>query len=342
MVRFGILGFGLHAVKRVVPAFKGVQHCTISALSRRNLADAKASAEKYGIPHAFDSGAALCASPDVDAVFVASPDAFHLRDVLTAIEHGKPVLCEKPMAMNAAEARRMVKVAKAKKLLLGVAQVFRFEQTVLRVRELLAQGVLGRVLFARSEFCYPGGTHPRQWLRDQKLACGGPMADVGVHCIDALRFMLQDEIESVFASAAYETASPLETSASMTLKFSRGTLGAVNVSILSPYRTPFEGVGEKGSIRAENFFTVEAPVELVIETDGETRREKLSNHEAYARQLDSFAVAIERGTPFVAPGAEGLRNQMVLDAAFRSAKNGKAEPVEQIKQNATDCTDEHG
>lgn len=327
MVRFGILGFGLHAVKRAVPAFKRAQHCAISALSRRNVADAKASAEKYGIPHAFDSGEALCASPDVDAVFVASPDALHLGDVLTALEHGKPVLCEKPMAMNAAEARRMVEAAKQKKLLLGVAQIFRFEDTVLRVRELLKQGALGKVLFARSEFCYPGGTHPRQWLRDQRLACGGPMADVGVHCIDALRFMLQDEVESVFAAAAYGTTSSLETSASMSLKFREGTLGTVNVSILSQYRTPFEVVGEKGSIRAENFFTVEAPVELVIETDGETRREKHSNHEAYTRQFDSFALAIERGATFVAAGEEGLRNQMVLDAAFHSAKSGKAEPI---------------
>lgn len=328
MVRFGILGFGLHAVKRAVPAFKRTQHCSISALSRRNLADAQDSAEKYDIPHAFDSGEALCASPDVDAVFVASPDAFHLRDVLIALEHGKPVLCEKPMAMNAAEAGQMVETAGKKKLLLGVAHVFRFEDTVLRVRELLKQGVPGKMLFARSEFCYPGSTHPRQWLRDQKLACGGPMADVGVHCIDALRFMLQDEIESVFASAAYDGASPLETSAGMSLKFRQGTLGTVNVSILSPYRTPFEVVGERGSIRAANFFTVEAPVDLVIETNGETRREQHSNHEAYVRQFDSFALAVERGSPFIAPGEEGLRNQLVLDAAFRSAKSGKAEQVE--------------
>jgi predicted dehydrogenase len=328
MVRFGILGFGLHAVKRVVPAFKRAQHCQITALSRRNLADAKASAEKYGVAQAFDSSAALCASPNVDAVFVASPDALHLRDVLTALEHSKPVLCEKPMAMNADEARQMVEAARKKKVLLGVAHVFRFEDTVLRVRELLSQGMLGKLLFARSEFCYPGTTHPRQWLRDQKLACGGPMADVGVHCIDALRFILQDEVESVFASATHDGASPLETAATMSLKFRQGSLGTLNVSILSSYRTPFEVVGEEGSIRAENFFTVEAPVELVVEANGETRREQHSNHEAYVRQFDSFAIAVERGIAFAASGEEGLRNQMVLDAAFRSAKSGRVELIE--------------
>jgi len=327
MVRFGIVGFGLHAVKRVMPAFSITKHCTVTALSRRSLADAKASAAKYGIPHAFNSTEALCASPEVDGVFVTTPDALHLRDVLTALEHGKPVLCEKPMAMNAAEAQQMVDAARRKKLLLGVAHVFRFEHTVLRVRQLFAEGAIGRVLFARSEFCYPGQNHSRQWLRDGKLAAGGPIADVGVHCIDALRFILQDDVRTVFASAAYDDQSSLEHSASMNLNFRKGTLGTVNVSILGPYRTPFEVVGEKGSIRAENFFTVEAPVELVIETDGSVRRETLSNHEAYARQFDAFALALEQRTPFPAPGEEGLRNQLVLDAAFRSAKSRTAEPV---------------
>lgn len=327
MVRFGIVGFGLHAVKRVMPAFSLTKHCKITALSRRSLADAKTSAAKYGIAYAFDSTEALCASPEVDALFVTTPDALHLRDVLTALEHGKPVLCEKPMAMNAAEAQQMVEAARRKKLLLGVAHVFRFEDTVLRARQLLAEGAIGRVVFARSEFCYPGQNHSRQWLRDGKLAAGGPIADVGVHCIDALRFILQDDVHTVFTSAVYDDRSLLEHSASMNLNFHKGTLGTVNVSILSPYRTPFELVGEKGSIRAENFFTVEAQVELVIETDGTVRRETRSNHESYARQFDGFALAVERGAPFPAPGEEGLRNQLVLDAAFRSAKTHKAEAL---------------
>lgn len=328
MVRFGILGFGLHAVKRVMPAFERVKHCQVTALSRRNLADARAAAEKYKIPLAFDSGDALCASPQVDAVFVSTPDACHLADVLTALRHGKPVLCEKPMAMNASEAARMVNAAVKQKLLLGVAHVFRFEDSVLRVRQLLAEGAMGRPLFARSEFCYPGKTHTRRWLRDAKMSCGGPIGDVGVHCLDALRFILGDEVASVFTAASYDDpGSTLETTASMTLKFRTGILANINVSILSPYRTPFEIVGERGTIRAQDFFSVEKPVELIIEQDGATRSETHSNHEAYVRQFDAFALAVGKGEPFAAPGEEGLINQRVLDAAFRSAESGKEEKL---------------
>ncbi|MCI0349925.1 MAG: Gfo/Idh/MocA family oxidoreductase [Acidobacteriales bacterium] len=328
MVRFGILGFGLHAVKRVMPAFERVQHCRVTALSRRAMADAKASAAEYGIPLAFDSGEALCDSPEVDAVFVSTPDACHLRDVLTALRHGKPVLCEKPMAMSARQAEQMVAEAAKKNLLLGVAHVFRFEDSVLRARELVTEGTIGRPLFARSEFCYLAKTHTRQWLRDAEMSCGGPIGDVGVHCIDALRFILEDEPDSVFTAATYDDASALETSASMSLKFHKGTLGNVNVSILSPYRPPFEIVGEQGSIRAQDFFSVEVPVELIIETQGKVRRETISNHDAYVRQFDAFALAVEKGTPFAAPGEEGLHNQLVLDAAFHSARSGKTEIVD--------------
>ncbi len=90
---------------------------------------AEASAAEYKIPYAFDSGAELCRSSEVDAIFVATTDCWHLKDVLLAIESGKPVLCEKPMGMNAGECCQMVEAARQAKLLLGVAQVFRFERS---------------------------------------------------------------------------------------------------------------------------------------------------------------------------------------------------------------------
>src|SRR5437660_736180 len=130
MVRFGIVGFGLHAVKRLMPGFSLSKRCQVTALSRRDLPQAKQSAAQYKIPLAFDSVTELCASPEVDAVLVTTPNSLHLSDVLTAIEAGKPVLCEKPMAMNARECGQMVEAARRRKVLLGIAHVFRFNQSV--------------------------------------------------------------------------------------------------------------------------------------------------------------------------------------------------------------------
>src|SRR4051812_45636239 len=125
MLRFGIVGFGRHAVKRLMPGFAGAKQCRVTALSRRDAKQAADSASAYKVAEAFTSTAALCESPNVDAVFIASPDSFHLADTLTAFQHGKHVLVEKPMAMNSAEAFQMVQAADRANLNLGVAQVFR-------------------------------------------------------------------------------------------------------------------------------------------------------------------------------------------------------------------------
>src|SRR5512133_2751710 len=127
MIRFGIIGFGLHAVKRMVPGFRYAQNCRLVALSRRDMAQARESAREFDVPLAFDSVEELCRHSEVDAVFVATPNICHLSDVLTAVKYGKAVLCEKPMAMNADECRQMVEAANAAGVKLGVAQVFRFE-----------------------------------------------------------------------------------------------------------------------------------------------------------------------------------------------------------------------
>jgi 1,5-anhydro-D-fructose reductase (1,5-anhydro-D-mannitol-forming) len=200
MINFGILGFGLHAVKRLMPGFALATNCRVVALSRRDLAKAEASARQFQIPLAFASAEELCRSPEVDAIFVATPNACHLQDVLLAIECGKPVLCEKPMGVNADQCRQMVEAARRAKILLGVAQVFRFEQSTRRLRERIEAGQIGRPIFARAEFSFPGGaSHTRTWLNNLTIAGGGPIADVGVHCIDALRYILQDEVVRVTA-----------------------------------------------------------------------------------------------------------------------------------------------
>ena len=175
LVRFGILGFGLHAVKRLMPGFALAQNCRVTALSRRTLEKARDSARQHNIPLAFDSAEELCRSPEVDAVLVTTPNACHLADVLLALRCGKPVLCEKPMGVHAGECRTMVEAARSAKLLLGVAQVFRFEDSTARVRDRVAAGQIGKVIFARSEFSFPGSAGTSAGL-DPRSGRGGRRA----------------------------------------------------------------------------------------------------------------------------------------------------------------------
>ena len=333
MIGFGIVGFGLHAVKRMMPAFTASKKCRVTALARRDPAKAAESAKQFRIPHAFTSVEELCRHPEVDAVFVTGPNSLHLPDVLTAVAARKPVLCEKPMAMNSDECRVMVEAARQANVLLGVAHVFRFEESTARFRDLLVSGEFGRPVLARSEFCFRAGdAHPRKWLRDKSIAGAGPLFDVGVHSIDTLRFILRDEVVRVSARAVSEPPpSTVESSATMVLEFSKGTLANVSVSFTAEYRTPLEIVGEHGSVRAEDALNVERPVKIeIIRPSANVSSETVSNDAAYLRQVDAFADAVAGRSAFPIGGEEGWQNQEILDAAVRSIQSGRVENVPRV------------
>ena len=329
MVRFGIAGFGLHAVRRLMPGFVLAQNCKVVALSRRDQQKARDVAAQYHIPHIFASTEELCRCPDVDAVLVTTPNVCHLADVLTVVGARKPVLCEKPMGMNADECRQMVESARKAGVLLGVAQVFRFEESTRRLRERIASGEIGKLVFARAEFSFSFNHHARTWINDRSIAGGGPISDVGVHCIDALRYILQDEVQRVSAiGRSDERSGDVEAAAILTFEFRQGTLATVLVSTRAQYRTPLEFVGADGALRADDGLTVDRPITIELWRDRElVGSESVSNHLAYARQVDSFSRAVEGSESFPVRGEVGWQNQIILDAAFRSMMSGKTEPV---------------
>ena len=154
-------------------------------------------AAEYGVPkdsiYSYEDMDRMRDNKAIDAVYVALPNSMHAEYTIRAAQAGKHVLCEKPMGMNASECQQMVQAALSAGVLLGIAQVFRFEESVAKVRDRVAAGEIGDPILARAEFSFPGSKHARTWLSDRSLAGGGPIADVGVHCIDALRYILQDE-----------------------------------------------------------------------------------------------------------------------------------------------------
>ncbi len=240
------------------------------------------------------------------------------------------------MAMNADECRQMVEAAREAGVLLGVALVFRFEESTARFRERVAAGDIGRPIFARAEFSYPGSGHGRTWLYNRSIGGGGPIADVGVHCIDALRYILQDEPRRVTAvGGPDEQSGDVEAAAVVTLAFQRGTLATVLVSTRAHYRTPLEIVGDAGVLWAHDALNVEHPIKLELWRDGQRAAEEtVSNRLAYARQVDAFAAAVEGREVFPVPGQEGWRNQLILDAAYRSLFSGNSEELTALSDDA--------
>ena len=327
-IRFGFLGYGLHASRRLVPAFAKAQEAEATGFWRRNAEAAQADAQKTGMK-AYGSAEELCASAEIDAVFITSPDALHLEHARIAFAHGKAVLCEKPLAMNAGQAAEMQAAAEAAGTLFGVGQNFRYNHSLEFMRDQIAAGRIGVPQIAHAQFNYLANLATRTWIADAALACGGPIADVGVHCIDALRFILQDEVKTISVLASSDAHSgELEAMATMQMQMRSGMYANVATSARSPYRTLLEVVGSEGVLIAENGLTVDRPVDVVLRKGGEVLETTiLDNGDGYVRMLDAFAQAMRGDGVFAASGADGVTNQRILDAAFRSWHSGMRETL---------------
>jgi 1,5-anhydro-D-fructose reductase (1,5-anhydro-D-mannitol-forming) len=326
-VRYAILGFGHHAVRRLSPAFPKCEHSTLSGMWRRDHAAALANCAEYKIPHCFATREELCSSPDVDVVFITSPDAMHRDDTLLALKHGKAVLCEKPLAMSAAEAEEMNAAANAAGLLFGVAQNFRYNRSLEWMREQITAGAIGKPQLARAEYCYPATNSARKWITDAKLAYGGPIGDVGVHCIDALRCVLDEDVVSVSTLARKDALSgEVEAVASLQLEMTGDVFATVATSARTPYRSLVEVNGSDGVMTAEGCLTVDRPVQIVVRRAGEVVESvTVDNGDGYSRMLDSFASALRGGGNFAATGEDGVHNMQALDAAIKSWRSGARE-----------------
>jgi 1,5-anhydro-D-fructose reductase (1,5-anhydro-D-mannitol-forming) len=324
-VRFAILGFGHHAVRRLLPAFSRCNVATLNGMWRRDQTAAGQDCEEYKISHCFPTREALCSSPEVDVVLITSPDAMHWDDTLLALRHGKAVLCEKPAAMNAAEAVEMQAAARAAGLLYGVAQNFRFNRSLEWMREQIAAGRIGKPQLAHAQYSYPAGQSPRKWIMDPTLACGGPVADVGVHCIDALRYVLGADVVRVSTVAQKdEMSGRVEAIASLQLEMTGGIYANVTASARSLYRTLFEVTGSDGVLTAENGLTVDRPVQVMVRRAGElVETVTIENGDGYTRMLDSFALAFRGEGSFPASGVDAISNMRALDAAYASWQSGR-------------------
>jgi predicted dehydrogenase len=323
-VRYGIIGFGAFAERTIAPAIRESPNSELVAIQKRSLAAVKEKARIFNIPHAFDSVEALVKHPDVDAVFIVSANSQHAPETLVAARAGKHVLVEKPMAMNVAEAETMIEVCKKNNIKFMVAHMVRLSPLVLRMKELIQSGCIGKITFIKSEFIYDGRLSHRPWLVDRNIAGGGPIFDIGVHCLDTTRFLLNDEVISV-KSQLDPTPSIVttESTAQLALKFSRGTTASIFCSYAAPIRrTYIEVIGEKGILSSENFSWSGNTLSLKVmlgKNDKiiESREETIVVPNIYEKEITLFSDCILNNTESPISGEEGLKNQRVLDAAMK-------------------------
>lgn len=323
-IRYGIIGFGLFAERAIAPAILASPNSTLVAIQKRSIAAAREKADQLSIPHAFSTAAELAACPDVDAVFIVSANVAHHDETITAARAGKHVLVEKPMAMNAIEAKHMVEECERNHVKLMVGQVVRFSPIVRRIRDLVQSGALGRIVTARADYFFNARLSKRKWLYDRELAGGGAVFDIGVHCLDTLSFILEDRVESVRAMLSPEpTTTTTEGSAVLGLKYSKGTMASITCSFEAPARhIGIEIIGTDGMAQASDFTlsSTRLALELTSRTETiDTRKETIAVEvpNLYEDEVTAFSRCVLENIPSPIPGLDGWRNQMVLDIAIK-------------------------
>ncbi len=321
-IRYGIIGFGKFAERAIAPAIKGSTNSELVAIQKRSLTLAREKAAQVGAPLAFDSVDALVSHPDIDAVFIVSANSVHAEEAIKAARAGKHVLVEKPIAANTRDAERMILECELHHAKLMVGHMVRLSPLVGRVREIVHSGELGKVIFARADFAYDGRMSARTWLHDPKIAGGGPLYDVGVHCLDTLRFVLDDEVES-FTSEVQPcpTRSRTEDTGVILLRFSHGAIGSIFCSYVMPVRSRIlEVVCTEGIISAPEFTVPNETLSLTVtrgrnDKPADVSTERIPVPNLYIEEVTHFSDCILGDTQPMLTGSNGLENLRIVERA---------------------------
>lgn len=250
-VRWGILGPGIIAHK-FVAGLSVIPDAEVVAVGSRSKDRANAFADEYGIRHRYGSYQELASDPDVDVIYVATPHTFHKEHTLLCLNAGKPVLCEKPMAVNAQEVAEMIQVAREKNLFLMEAMWTRFLPVWVKVRELLADGVIGEPRMLAADFGFRAPIDPEHRLFNPSLA-GGALLDVGVYTV-SLAFMVFGRAPDDIATLAHLGETGVDEQGAYIFRYENGELAVLTSAVTT--NTPQEAriMGTEGSIYVPNFW----------------------------------------------------------------------------------------
>ena len=324
-VRWGILGAANIALKKVIPGMRGSALAQVVAIASRDIAKARAAAHELGIPRAYGSYQELIDDPDIDAIYNPLPNHLHVPWSIRAAERGKHVLCEKPIALTAREARELLEVRDRTGVQIGEAFMVRTHPQWHKVREIIASGRIGELRLITGHFSYyrrdPGDIRGRiEWG-------GGALMDVGCYPITISRWLFGAEPTEVMGLIDRDPDMQVDRLTSGMLRFERGQATFSCATQLVHYQA-MQIFGTTGRIDVRIPFNPPPGDECRIFVD-DGRDVEGSGIETitfppvdqYTLQADRFSEAV-RGVGSVPVSLEdAMGNMAVIDALFRSAES---------------------
>ncbi|HVF86918.1 MAG TPA: Gfo/Idh/MocA family oxidoreductase [Pyrinomonadaceae bacterium] len=316
-LKWGLIGCGDIARRRVAPALRDLPDCELVAVSRAHFSEAESFAREFGARKWFEDWRELVADHEIDAVYIATPVRPHAAQTIAAARAGKHVLCEKPMAMDTTECDEMIAACRDNGVKLGVAYYRRFYPVVERVKNILESGEIGTPVIAQInafEWFDPPPDHPRRWLLKREESGGGPMMDFGCHRVEVLTNLLG----SIRATRGFNSnvlfRREVEDTSVALFEFESGARGVLSVTHAS--REPQDTLdifGSEGSIHVNVLNNGEARIKV-----GDAERvEKHPHHEnMHLLLIADFTEAVVSNREPAVNGAAGCEVARVIEAIY--------------------------
>ena len=330
-VSWGMLGAAKIGVEKVIPAMQRGEASSVDAIASRDLAKARRAADALGAAKAYGSYEELLADPTIEAIYNPLPNELHVPWTIRALEAGKHVLCEKPIALDAAEAQALIEARDRSGKLVAEAFMVRFHPQWRRVREIAASGAIGDVRAIQTFFSYrlTDGDNIRN-----KPPGGGGMYDIGCYAILTARYVFGAEPTRLVATLDVDPVFGTDRLASAIMEFPGGRHLTFTCATQLSGHQRVTIVGDAGRVEVQIPFNapIDRPTRIIIDSGadlvgGGARVEEFPVCDQYTLQGDAFSRAIVAGTPLEFPIEDAIANMRVIDAAFRSARNGTWEAL---------------
>jgi predicted dehydrogenase len=314
-------------MKRVIPAMQAGERCEIAAIASRDLRKAEVAARSLGIPHAYGSYEELLADREIEAIYNPLPTHLHVPWSIRAAEAGKHVLCEKPLSMNAAEARQLIDARGRAGVKIGEGFMVRTHPRWLRVRELVRAGRLGDLRVISASMAY--FNRERANVRNVLESGGGALLDIGCYAVTLSRFIFEQEPKRVIVLIERDPEMRTDRLTSATLEFPAGQ-AVFTCSTQLAYNQRMVFLGTKGRIEIDRPINppIDQPSRILIDdnpgdpTGAGITSEMIPACNQFTMQGDLFSKAVREGGGVPVPLEDSVKNMAVIDALFRSAESG--------------------
>jgi predicted dehydrogenase len=324
-IGFALCGLGNLSTNQIAPALQNTQFCRLAGIITGTPEKARRWQARYNIPdrnvYNYDTMAKLADNPDIDVVYVVTPNGLHADHTIAAAKAGKHVLCEKPMEVSPERCQQMIDACKTAGKQLAIGYRLHFEPNHLECARLAREKVLGGLKFIEAGFGFQIGD-PNQWRLKKALSGGGPMMDVGIYALQAMRYLSGEE--PVAVSAIATTTDPvkfrdIEESLAWQLKFPSGVLASGNTTYAFNGINRFMANTERGWFMLNPAYGYDGISGM--RSDGQAIQ--LPYLDQFAAEMDDFAQCILGNRPTRVPGEEGLRDLKIITAIYESARTGK-------------------